>query len=258
MKVGVRVRWRWWLLSDGRAAREARRWLYHGHRVECPCCGTQSRRYMADHYRRDGVCRACRSEERHRALRLLLDERFTRTAELRVLHFAPEGCLQPWVRALRSARYVTADVERPDVRCHVDMTAMGARDGWFDLIIASHVLEHIADDGAALRELHRILRPGGRALLMVPIEAGRPQTYEDPSITTPEGRLASYYQSDHVRLYGLDFADRVEAAGFRVELVRPSEQLPSGDVVRYGLRSGRGPVGGPRMAPPDEIYVATK
>ena len=65
----------------------------------------------------------------------------------------------------------------------------------------SHVLEHITDDRAAMRELRRILRPGGWAIVMVPIEHGRTTTYEDPSITTPEERERAYWQSDHVRLY---------------------------------------------------------
>ena len=86
-----------------------------------------------------------------------------------------------------------------------------------------------------MRELLRILRPERDRLVMVPRDVSRPVTFEDPTITTPEARQAAYWQADHVRLYGCDFEDRLRAAGFEVELVRPSLTMSASDVRRFGL-----------------------
>lgn len=50
----------------------------------------------------------------------------------------------------------------------VDMLAMPFRDDSFDLVLANHVLEHVADDGKALPEVHRMLRLGDHATLQTP------------------------------------------------------------------------------------------
>jgi 2-polyprenyl-3-methyl-5-hydroxy-6-metoxy-1,4-benzoquinol methylase len=112
----------------------------------------------------------------------------------------------------------------------VDITDTRLPDAAYDVVMANHVLEHIPDDRAAMRELHRLLKPGGLALLTVPINATRP-TYEDPSVTGAAARWAHFSAHDHVRYYGLDFADRLAEAGFQVETFRVSPE----EEVRYGL-----------------------
>jgi SAM-dependent methyltransferase len=86
----------------------------------------------------------------------------------------------------------------------------------FDLILCSHVLEHVPDDRAAMSELRRVLSDGGRALVLVPY---RPEvaTYEDPSIESPLARMVAFGQQDHVRIYGNDLPDRLRDAGFEVD-----------------------------------------
>jgi len=174
------------------------------------------------------------------------------------LHFAPEPSLRSWLEHLANVDYLTADVGRSDVDAVLDMTEMGVRGETFDVIVASHVLEHVADDQAAMRELWRILRQGGTALVMVPLDAARPRTFEDPGITTPAARAEAYWQADHVRLYGRDFEDRLRAAGFEVELARPSLTLPAAEVRRLGLDADPAAYREYGIAPPDEIYVARR
>jgi predicted SAM-dependent methyltransferase len=86
------------------------------------------------------------------------------------------------------------------------------------VVLANHVLEHIADEARALAEIHRVLRPGGWAMLQVPIAQKLEQTREDASAESPEARERLFGQDDHVRLYGRDYPDRLEHAGFSVEL----------------------------------------
>ena len=105
----------------------------------------------------------------------------------------------------------------------------------FDAVICNHVLEHVPDDRAAMRELRRILRPGGIAVLMVPFRPDR-QTYEDPTIVDPEQRTAVFGQFDHVRLYGSDYLDRLREAGFEVDGDLYWKSLDEDEVVRYGLQ----------------------
>jgi SAM-dependent methyltransferase len=99
-----------------------------------------------------------------------------------------------------------------------DLTALEEEDGSVDLLIANHVLEHIPDEARALAEIRRVLRPGGTALLQVPIALKLDHTLEDPTADTPEARERVYGQADHVRLYGRDHPAHLERNGFRVEL----------------------------------------
>lgn len=132
----------------------------------------------------------------------------------RILHIAPEHALRGWLSRSPTVDYVCADLLRGDVDLQLDITEMRLPDASFDGVICSHVLEHVDDDVAALREMGRVVRPGGWLLLNVPYEMGRSQTYEDPTITSPEGRLAAFGQEDHVRIYARDdFTKRLALAG---------------------------------------------
>ena len=188
--------------------------LLRGDDRECPCCGGRfkrmSRRRLAGF---GGICPRCRSHPRHRAITLLLAR--GELSGRRLLHFAPEALFDPVFARLPRAERVTADLYAPaDLR--LDITDMDLPDGSFDLILCSHVLEHVPDDRAAMAELRRVLAPGGLALLLTPYRPDR-ATYEDPSITSPLDRMVAFGQQDHVRIYGADLADRLRGAGFEVE-----------------------------------------
>ncbi len=190
-----------------------------GPRFECPVCETKCVFVDFGYPARKNVCCSnCGSLERHRGVWLYLKER-TRIfeAEARVLHFAPEG-FSGRLRGLSNVEYVTADLEPEKAMLTVDICDMQLDDRAFDVILCSHVLEHVENDHKAMSELLRVLKPGGVALVMVPIN--RDVTYEDPSITTPAGRLKAFGQPDHVRVYGPDIAERLRAAGFEVDVVR--------------------------------------
>ena len=164
---------------------------------------------------------------------MLLDQRhglFRRDAE--ILHFAPEPIVRDHLRRI-SKNYRSADLQPGRADCQENIEALSFPDATFDHIVCIHVLEHV-DDARALSELRRVLKPGGSLIAMVPIIEGWERTYEDPSIVRPEGRDLHFGQHDHVRMYGRDFRDRVQRAGFVVEDLTGSGD----DAVRYGLLRG--------------------
>jgi hypothetical protein len=206
-----------------------------GDAVECPVCGGRFRRFRPDWNRPDAICWRCGAHERHRAVALLWRERPELLGDAAsVLHFAPEWCFRFTPRP-SGQRYVTADLDPAKGDLQLDIRALDLPDGAFDAIICSHVLEHVDDDRAALAELRRVVAPDGWVQLMVPQDLGRAETYEDPGITDPEARRAAFWQDDHVRLYGRDFADRIRAAGFDVEVIVMAEALGPAAARRHGL-----------------------
>ena len=185
---------------------------------ECPLCGWTGRQFLPRTDPRkpsaDAFCPKCHSAERHRFAYLTLKDRIPRVRS--ALHFAPEAPIVGWLRSI-SGSYLSCDLEPGKAMAVEDVTHLSFADDSFDFIWCCHVLEHVADDMAAMREMRRVLAPDGTCVVQVPI--WRRVTYEDPGITSPEARLEAFGQHDHVRLYGFDVKDRLEAAGLRVEMV---------------------------------------
>jgi SAM-dependent methyltransferase len=127
------------------------------------------------------------------------------------------------------------DLDSPLAMERCDITAIPEPDGAFDVVICNHVLEHIPDDRRAMRELRRVLRPGGLAVLQHPVQ-DRPDTYEDPGVVDPVERLRVFGQEDHVRIYGWDMLDRLRTAGFQ-DVATPElwEEFSPDELGRLGL-----------------------
>lgn len=162
-------------------------------------------------------CPKCESNDRERHLKLYCQklEIDRLMAGARILHFAPERWFADYVAAAGPSEHIKADLfpGAADIQ-KVDMLAMSFSSASFDLVIANHVLEHVADDAQALAEIHRVLRPGGLAILQTPYSAMLQTTFEDVGIVSKSAREHAYGQDDHVRLYGQDIFFRFAAAGF--------------------------------------------
>jgi len=209
---------------------------YIGTCVECPCCGWEFKSFLPFNGRQNAYCPRCQALERHRLLWLYLKERTNiMTDRLRVLHVAPEHTLQRNLRRLRNLDYLSADMESPTAMIRMDITNIEFEKETFDVVLCCHVLEHVLDDRRAIRELYRVLRPGGWAILQVPIDEKRPVTYEDSSVVTPQDRRVVFGQTDHVRICGRDYVDRFRASGFMVTEARYAFELKKGALKRYGL-----------------------
>jgi len=111
-------------------------------------------------------------------------------------------------------QYTTADLESPIADVKVDIQSLPFNENTFDVVICNHVLEHVPDDKKAMREIFRVLKSGGFAIIQVPANYSMEKTLEDPAITDPKEREKHFRQKDHYRLYGRDYLKKIEDAGF--------------------------------------------
>jgi SAM-dependent methyltransferase len=211
---------------------------YFGRRYRCPVCGATVRGFQpsAGSGRPNDRCPVCGALERHRYLWWYLHARtdvFARTGPA-VLHFAPEAALAGRLAAAVGPTYLSADVELGRAMVATDITNLGLPDDRFDLVLCSHILEHVPDDGAAMREMARVTKPGGALLVMVPM-LGK-TTDEDVSLTDPDERRRRFGQSDHVRYYGRDILCRMERAGLSANFEYARDLMAPADLEQYAIR----------------------
>jgi len=245
----------------------ARRVYYFGTRYRCSVCGSRVRIHFpsgsdfpvllefdvigGEHFLHD-TCPMCWSHSRTRLLYYYLakEGRLDRRPQ-RILHFAPEYMIARMLSNQPGLEYVPVDIQPahfadiPNIRC-VDVANIPYSDNSFDAIICSHVLEHVPDDRCAMRELYRVLTPGGWAILQVPIATKLEHTQEDPSVKDPSERERRFGQDDHVRIYGADYVARLTSAAFRVERFVPSK--------RWGERQVRAL----RLNPREDLFIGWK
>lgn len=198
--------------------------------------------------RKDSQCPVCKSLDRERLVLLYLRHETDVLREPYVLlHVAPERPLRAILSRQPHITYLTADSQRRDVTLNIDIADIPLPAATLDIVICNHVLEHVPDDRRALAELNRVLKPGGWAMLQVPLSRTLPVTLEDPAVTLPAEREQTFGQRDHVRLYGADYIDRVSAASFDVQVFQwPRNPAFGGDANRFGLN------------PAEQLFIARK
>jgi hypothetical protein len=167
------------------------------------------------------VCPNCNATDRDRLYACYLREKLPRYGsvdQLVLLDIAPSAPLSRLFKEFTVNRQ-TADLFAGDTDLQVDITNMPEiASASYDILICSHVLEHVNDDKRALSELYRVLKPGGWGIIMVPIILTLTQIDEDPRVTEEAERWRRFGQFDHVRLYNKSgFVERMEAAGFFVK-----------------------------------------
>ncbi len=215
--------------------------LYYGNKFEDPISGKTYRKFLPYGYtksvsRQNALCPGSLSLERHRLLWLYLKEKTNFfTANHKLLHIAPEQCFYKLFKAMPNLNYVTGDYNSPIADYHFDLHKAPFDDNSFDVIFCHHVLEHVEDADQCLRELYRMMKPGGFGIFQIPQDVNRYLTYEDKTITTEKEREIHFWQKDHVRLFGLDYKDKLIAAGFNVTVEDYTKQITPQLVERYGL-----------------------
>jgi len=216
-------------------------WL-RGSTYEDPIDGQTFRKFLPYGYeqqRENVLSPSTLSLERHRLLWLYLKKHtdfFKRPQK--VLHFAPEQAFYKRFRKMKHLDYTTTDLNSPLADVKADICNLPFGENVYDLIFCNHVLEHIPDDTQAMRELYRVLKPGGMAILQIPQDLSRATTFEDDTITDRKERARIFGQYDHVRVYGRDYFNKLREIGFTVEEVDFTKTLSPELINRYRLAPG--------------------
>jgi SAM-dependent methyltransferase len=187
---------------------------------------------------RPGGCYNCGSTDRDRLVYIYLKEKlkiFDGGKDKSILHIAPENILSNKLLEFGFSNYVCGDLfaegyKYPDHVQNMNLLNLPFDENTFDLMICNHVLEHIPNDLEAMKEIHRVLKFGGQAILQVPISKNSEKTLEDFTITDPKEREHAFGQFDHVRIYGQDYVSRLTKSGFKVNRVNISQEYEN-----YGL-----------------------
>lgn len=224
---------------------QASQWLYplldlwyRGKGFTDPINGKSYRKFLPYGYQKQRpnvLSPGTLSLERHRLLWLYFDREtdfFDRAAD--VFHIAPEQAFVKRFRLLNLRSYITSDLHSPLADVQADICNLPFSDQQFDWVVCNHVLEHIPNDKIAMQEIYRVLKPGGTAILQVPLRLDQ-DTFEDDRITDSKERAQVFGQYDHVRIYGKDYQNRLEQVGFKVKMLAYAEQLTSEEQKRYAV-----------------------
>ena len=215
--------------------------LYRGNKVECPVCERSFSKFLSYGsnvaHRENVLCPYDLTLERHRLMWLYLTRKtdFFSAESLKVLHIAPEQCFLTLFKKQKNLDYTTADLVSPIADIHFDLHDIPLEDNQYDVIFCNHVMEHVDDPIRCMSELNRVMKPGGWAIMQVPQDMSRAETYEDKSITSPEEREKHFWQKDHVRLFGKDYPSYLEKAGFKVEEFDLNTEFDATEVVKFRL-----------------------
>ena len=213
----------------------------YGYKYTDPIDGSSFRKFLPYGYnnvRKNALSPSTFSLERHRLLWLYLkNETPFFKKKLKVLHFAPEAAYYSRFKNLTNLIYHTTDINSPLATIKADICDLPMKDNSYDFILCNHVLEHIIDDKKAMKELYRVLKKGGIGIFQVPLDENRKKTYEDSSIVTPNERNKAFGQYDHVRIYGMDYYDRLRSVGFSVEQIKYADNLTKDEIKKYCLNS---------------------
>lgn len=214
--------------------------LFWGKRYICPCCGWHVRDFTKGNAllkkRYLSYCPRCNSKSRHRRIWLFLQQKTNLyTGHLSLFEISPKYSFSRRFIQMENLLYISADLyTRPNINFRMDLISTSLQSESFDAVLCIHVLEEIIDDRRAMEEIYRILKPGGWAVISVPSRMNQ-LTYEDSSIIMPKERKHAFGEPDHVRVYGYDIVERLEACGFNVQ-VDLAENVPAQTRERYGLR----------------------
>ena len=205
--------------------------------MHCPVCDRSFRGFRPAGNKRtrrpNAVCPYCGARERDRLTFLFLRSADAPPTGGPLLHMAPEACIQPRLRELADGDYITSDLIRADVDERFDLMAIPHADAAFHAVYCSHVLQDVPDDLRAMGELYRILKPGGWAILNVPVTAQVTVDHRDaPLRTRSRGDRRPH---EHLRTYGRDFAQRMASTGFEVRTITADDLACNEEQVRYGI-----------------------
>ncbi len=228
-----------------------RKIYFHGNTFHCPVCSGNFRKMLPAGFdnsvnkekeiigaglRDNNICPACQSTDRDRLIYVYLTDTGFLAKEQKMLHVSPEPALYNAIKKNHKIHYTTGTkysegIYYPKNIMSIDLLDLVFDDNTFDFVMCNHVLEHIEDDHKAMTELYRVLKHGGSGILQVPVSRILKYTYENPDVISENDRTEIFGQFDHVRIYGNDYSDRLNKAGFEVT----EYQAKSDDVSRFAI-----------------------
>jgi hypothetical protein len=187
-------------------------------------------------------CPKCQASDRDRFYALFFEPVFVRLNHALPFHFlevAPARALSGWIKSHPHIVHRSCDLYMPEADDKADLHNLPYRDGSFDFILCSHVLEHVDDPVKATSEMRRVLKPDGVAVIMAPIVRAILDTYENPAAVTPEDRWKHFGQDDHVRLFSkFGFVDTIRRGGLDVQQVPVSDMMAAEACETHGIAPG--------------------
>ncbi len=216
-------------------------WWLKGDKFTDPIDGKSFRKFLPYGYsvqRENALSPSTLSLERHRLMWLYLKNEtnfFASKEKLKVLHIAPEQCFLNIFKNQNNLDYITSDLESPIADVKADICNLPFENNLFDVIFCNHVLEHIPNDTKAMQELYRVMKKGGFGIFQIPQDINREKTFEDNTITDPKERTKIFGQYDHLRVYGLDYFDKLRTIGFKVDEINYSNKLSPELIKKYAL-----------------------
>ena len=183
----------------------------------CLICRWSGDAFVGGDHSEAAQCPQCGSVARDRFLFWCFVHRRPDSRRARVLETSPRlgddyrHAMGHWFRYLCSD--YDEGAHKGSVR--LDLQAIDRPDASFDVILTPHVLEHVPDTDAALHEIRRVLAPGGRMFLQVPVLQGR---------TAPPA--APEFHGDNTPVFwrfGFDLSERLRAEGFTTTLLCTQE-----------------------------------
>jgi len=231
--------------------------FYWGWKYHCPYCNGHFRKMLpggidipvltakeviGGGLRLNCFCPRCSSTDRERLLLIYLkfkSDLFSRK-RVKLLHIAPEPNLRELLLSSSNICYYSGDrftehTAYPIDTIPLDILNLPFKDSLFDVILCNHVLEHIPQDTVAISEIFRAIKPGGWAILQVPISQILTKTLENNQITSPEDRERFFGQFNHVRIYGRDYKNRLDQTGFNVEVFNMAKEYGEDFIKRYAV-----------------------
>jgi len=204
-----------------------RKWQWHGQNTQL-----HFQYDMLGSGKRRCLCPICHSIDRERLMLLYLAE-LNKTdviRKARILHIAPEKSVMNWFSRHSAREYIKGDFFTDGYAydhdtMHLNLEELPFENGSFDLVLCSHVLEHVINIEKAMTELSRVSDRSVKILLMVPLALNLEETIEGGAGDTEEFRTEHFGQFDHVRLFGADFPQWLEAHGWFVECWSPSSKV---------------------------------
>lgn len=218
-----------------------RRWYqlkFFGLQRQCPLCGSRIRSFLphGTPVRQQALCPVCQCKEAHRLAMLYLSERTEILSRpVTMLHVAPEPALGAWLQGLSRLTYISGDLQFGVGELCLNLCRLPFGDESFDLIYSAHVLNAIPDDHAAMREVCRVLKPGGIAIMNVPLQPDA--ATQLPDTDSRDGRMRLCNDPHIYRIYGSDLPRRFSDIPLKIELDNYYESLVPDQRDRFGLQA---------------------